>query len=772
VSENYGRKLVRRRYEVVRYKFIANDIKMLRAFINESVESLKKAEDEVLYLKTTINPRKSLDNLVGQVHTIKGLSSFFSLTEITRLSYQIESVLAAMRNDNIQAGGAETGWLMKANDALAEMITQLSEACAGVAQGEGLDVELCCTDEVDGLIQAMQLLVQEHEEIVSAPYNQQQGQPQMGQEQIGVQPVLTKDDEGQPNVVPIPFLLTGAAVGLMEDFLLEAEEHSGIITEQLLIKLDSNPEDAESFGDLFRRVHTLKGNTGVLMSVPIDEALQSFLKDLLQIFQDMESLLVRLRDAKMPISSAIINLCFEVMDALMRITSMLHKDVIANDGTLENLAIAMVDIQACELDDLPCQTIAVEAIAKPADAKKVFKDTETASSGHSIRVSGEKLDRLMNVIGELSITKNVFSQIARKLTMEHNLPLLSREVKDAGQFVNRISAELENAIMAMRMTEVRTVFQKYPRILRDIALQTGKKISLIMEGEDTELDKNIIEQIGDPLLHLVRNSGDHGIEPEEERRAAGKNPQGNVWLRAYNRGNYVIIEVEDDGRGMNSDKLRQKAVEKGFITQQEALQMSDEQALQLIFLPGFSMAKSVTEISGRGVGMDVVRSNITALQGSIKINSQLGKGSKITMQLPLTLLVSRGLVVEVQQQSLIIPLDNVIETAKVAADKLVKRRGRRILYHRGEVLGVVSLAEMLKMPIGELSDYTPVVILTDGQTKIGMIVDRLLNEQDVLVKPLPAYLSGISGMSGATIMGDGKVALVLNPVELMQLVAR
>lgn len=762
---------MRRRYEVVRYQFIANDLKMFRAFIDESLASLQKTEDEVRCLKTAINPRKSLDNLVGQVHTIKGLSSFFSLTEITRLSYQIESVLAAMRNDNIQAGVAEIGWLMKANDALAEMITQLSEACAGVAQGEGLEVELCCTDEVDGLIHA---IVQGHEAGIMSS-NQQQEQPlsQVGQEQqIGGQSVLAKDSGEKSNVEPIPFLLTGVAVGLMEDFLLEAEEHSGIITEQLLIKLDSNPEDAESFGDLFRRVHTLKGNTGVLMSVPIDEALQSFLKDLLQIFQDMESLLVRLRDAKMPISSAIINLCFEVMDALMRITSMLHKDVIANDGTLENLAIAMVDIQACELDDLPCQTIAVEAIAKPADAKKVFKDTETASSGHSIRVSGEKLDRLMNVIGELSITKNVFSQIARKLTMEHNLPLLSREVKDAGQFVNRISAELENAIMAMRMTEVRTVFQKYPRILRDIALQTGKKISLIMEGEDTELDKNIIEQIGDPLLHLVRNSGDHGIEPEEERRAAGKNPQGNVWLRAYNRGNYVIIEVEDDGRGMNSDKLRQKAVEKGFITQQEALQMSDEQALQLIFLPGFSMAKSVTEISGRGVGMDVVRSNITALQGSIKINSQLGKGSKITMQLPLTLLVSRGLVVEVQQQSLIIPLDNVIETAKVAADKLVKRRGRRILYHRGEVLGVVSLAEMLKMPIGELSDYMPVVILTDGQTKIGMIVDRLLNEQDVLVKPLPSYLSGISGMSGATIMGDGKVALVLNPVELMQLVAR
>lgn len=755
----------------MRYQFTVDNIKMLQVFIAKSLESLQNVENEVRYIGTTTNPSTSLDNLVGQVHSIKGLSSFLGLSEITRLSYQIEAVLAAMREDNIQAEGEETGLLMKAVHALVEMITQLSEECASLVHGEGLEIELCFTHEVDGLIQAMQLLLQGREENIPSKRQPEQLFAQI-EGQISVPPLLMRAGEELSAAESIPFLLTGAAVGLMEDFLLEAEEHSSIITEQLLIKLDSNPEDAESFADLFRRVHTLKGNTGLLMSVPIDEALRSFLKDLLQIFQELESLLGQLRDAKMPISSAIINLCFAAMDALMRLISMLHNGVVTDDGTLENLATAIMNIKTCGLADTHCQSSVMEAIAKPLDVKKVFKNTETTSSGHSIRVSGDKLDRLMNAIGELSITKNMFSQIARKLNMEHNLPQLSREVKDAGQFVNRISAELENAIMAMRMTEVRIVFQKYPRILRDIALQTGKKISLVMEGEDTELDKNIIEQIGDPLLHLVRNSGDHGIETEEERRAAGKDPQGTVWLRAYNRSNYVIIEVEDDGRGMNPDKLRQKALEKGFITQQEALQMSDEQALQLIFLPGFSMAKCVTEISGRGVGMDVVRSNITALQGSIKINSQLGKGSKITMQLPLTLLVSRGLVVEVQQQALVIPLDNVLETAKVSADKLLKRRGRRILYHRGEVLGVVSLAEILKMPSGELSDYMPVVILTDGQTKVGMIVDRLLNEQDVLVKPLPAYLSGISGMGGATIMGDGKVALVLNPVELMQLVTR
>jgi len=755
------------------YQFTAEDIEMLQAFIEESTESLQKVENDILRLENVADPAKSLDDIFRQVHTIKGLSSFFSLAEITRLSHQAEYMLDAMRKGGIEPGAQVVGLLLNAKDALCEMILQLSAACACVQQGEGLDVEVSCTHDVDLLIHDMQCLLQEHKEVVNVPSVEQVQLPQQfdEQQQEVQQPVIASANIEQSDAPFITVLLDGAAAGMLEDFLLEADEHSAIITDNLLIKLDSSPENTEVLGDLFRRVHTLKGNTGLLLSVPIDDALRIVLKDLLDVLQNLEGLLAQVRDARTPISSAIVNLSFDAIDALVSIAAMLRKGVIVADGgKLKRLLADMLAVRDGG-SQVAGQTTAVEAplvsmpTAKSADGAGV-------STSHSIRVSGEKLDRLMNVIGELSITKNVFSQIARKLIMEHNLPHLSREIKDAGQFVNRISAELEDAIMAMRMTEVRMAFQKYPRIIRDIALQTGKSIALIMEGEDTELDKNIIEQIGDPLLHLVRNSGDHGIETVEERQAAGKDPQGNVWLRAYNRGRYVIIEVEDDGRGMNPGNLKHKAVEKGFVTEQDAVEMSDEQAFQLIFLPGFSTAKNVTEISGRGVGMDVVRSNITALQGTIKITSQLGKGSKITMQLPLTLMVSRGLVVEVQHQVLVIPLDNVVETVKVSAGSLVKRRGQRILYHRGEVLGVVPLAELLRMPAHKLPDYTPVVIVTDGQSKVAMIIDKLLNEQDILVKPLPEYLSAISGMGGATIMGDGKVALVLNPVELVQLAAR
>lgn len=764
----------------MRYQILADNIEILQAFSEESIRSLQNAEEQIRSGDMTFKAGTCLDEFFRQMHSIKGLSSFLGLARITRLSHQAELVIDILRNGDIQPEGKEIELLLTATAALAEMLVQLREACVDVPQGAGREIDIGCIQDIDGLIQAMELYIQAHPDTAVLPGRQvERVTPAERPQPINEQLALAADITGHAEKESVSFILTGVAVGLLEDYLLEANEHCSIITNQLLITLDSEPSNTNSLDDLFRRIHTLKGNTALLLSVPLDDALRSVLKEVLHILQNTESMLTQVRDAKRPISSAMINVCFEVMDALVAITAMLRKGVaVFDDGKLERLVAAMAGVpvsgSGSPLDPTTVAEGHVNTNRKSAVEKKTSKNTDVpmGSGGQSIRVSGEKVDRLMNVIGELSITKNVFIQIARKLAMEYNLPQLAREVKDAGQFVNRISAELEDAIMAMRMTEVRVAFQKFPRIIRDIALQTGKSISLIMEGEDTELDKNIIEQIGDPLLHLVRNSGDHGIETVEERRAAGKDPQGNVWLRAYNRGKHVIIEVEDDGRGMDPEQLKGKAVDKGFITQAEAREMSDEQAFQLIFLAGFSTAKNVTEISGRGVGMDVVRSNITDLQGTIKITSQLGKGSKITMQLPLTLMVSRGLVVEVGQEILVIPLDHVLETTKIATHMLAERRGRRIFYHRGEVLGVVSLAEILKMPRGQTPDDTPVVIMTDGQSKVGMIVDRLRNEQDILVKPLPEYLSGISGIGGATIMGDGKVALVLNPLELMQLVTK
>jgi two-component system chemotaxis sensor kinase CheA len=559
--------------------------------------------------------------------------------------------------------------------------------------------------------------------------------------------------------------------GLLDDFLEEADEHMSIISDKLLIDIDARPEDTSIFKELFRRVHSLKGNIGLLLSVQVPESkLRAMLEDLLSVFQNIEGLLDWIRNHNMPVQSEVTNLCYLAMEALRQGITITKEGGTSNQLDLKPL-LQELKTASERLNNGDAQSEEIELT--PRVSSKLESMPKAEPSGihvsQSVRVSEEKLNRLMNVIGELVVTKNVFGQIARKLIIEHNLPTVSREVKDAGLGVNRISEELEDIIMSMRMTAVRQVFQKFPRIIRDIALKTGKDIVLIMEGEDTELDKTIIEQMADPLMHLVRNAADHGIESEAERVAVGKECPGKVWLRAYNRGKHVFIEIEDDGKGMDPQELKRKALEKGFITEGQAAEMSDEATFQLVFLPGFSTAGVVSEISGRGVGMDVVKSNVAALQGKVHIVSQLGRGTKMMVQLPLTLLVSRGLLVEVNQQSYILPLENVLETMKVSRSQLVKRRGQWILHHRGEVLGVVSLSELLgTSPSKEaVEERKSIVVLSDGGVKIGMIVDRLHHEQDVLVKALPDYLAGIPGMGGATIMSDGKVAIVLDAVELM-----
>jgi two-component system chemotaxis sensor kinase CheA len=294
-------------------------------------------------------------------------------------------------------------------------------------------------------------------------------------------------------------------------------------------------------------------------------------------------------------------------------------------------------------------------------------------------------------------------------------------------------------------------------------------VELITEGEETELDKSVVEEIGDPLVHLIRNSVDHGLEPEEERIAAGKSPVGNVWLRAYHKGNSVAIEVEDDGRGIDPEKIRNVAVKKGVIGADDARNLDDREAVDLIFAPGFSSAEKVTDISGRGVGMDVVRNNIKNLKGTVNVSTEVGKGSKFTLTLPLTLAIIDALMVQVAGDNFAIPLDAVSETTKIEASKLTDVNNRKAVTLRGEVLGIVELAELLGMPTSMAEkEILPVVVIHDNDRRLGIVVDRLLERQDIVIKPLGAYLSefDMRGLSGATIMGDGSVVLILDPHEI------
>ena len=417
----------------------------------------------------------------------------------------------------------------------------------------------------------------------------------------------------------------------------------------------------------------------------------------------------------------------------------------------------------------PAAPAPAPAAAKPAAATH-GPGSEESKASSTIRVDHEKLDHLMNLIGELIINRNRYSMIARQLEEgggEADFTQIAQNLTETTYGMARISDDLQDTIMKVRMVPVSSVFSRFPRLVRDLSRKSGKEVELILEGEETELDKSVVEVIGDPLVHLIRNSVDHGVEPEDVRIARGKPVKGRVVLRAYHKGNSVAVEIEDDGQGLDPEKLRDVAVHKGLMTAEEAKQLDDSAAKELIFMPGFSSAEKITDISGRGVGMDVVRTNIKNLKGSISINSEVGKGTRFTLSLPLTLAIIDALMINVSGEVFAIPLDAVSETTKIESARLTDVKGRKAVTLRGEVLGLVHLGEMLNLPFEqELPEVLSVVVIHDNERRLGLVVDRMQQRQEIVIKPLGAYLGDIKGISGATIMGDGSVILILDPHEI------
>ncbi len=387
----------------------------------------------------------------------------------------------------------------------------------------------------------------------------------------------------------------------------------------------------------------------------------------------------------------------------------------------------------------------------------------------SIRVDYEKLDHLINLIGELLINRNRYAMIAKNLESNINevdIVNVAQDLSETTYAMSRISDDLQDTLMKVRMLPVSSVFSRFPRLVRDLSRKVNKEVELIFEGEETELDKSIIEAINDPLMHLIRNSVDHGIEDAETRLALGKPAGGRVTLRAYHKGNSVVIEIEDDGKGIDPEKMREVAINKGIISPEEAKALTDREAVELIFAPGFSSAQVVTDISGRGVGMDVVRTNIKNLKGNIAIHTVPNQGTRFSLSLPLTLAIIEALMIKMGDQTYAIPLDAVATTTKLDSNILTSINGRNAVTLRGEVLGIVDLGELLNLPETINNDTISVVILQDNDRRIGLVVNQLLDRQEIVIKPLGMYLNNIQGLSGASIMGDGSVVLILDPHEI------
>ncbi|MBV7273372.1 chemotaxis protein CheA [Clostridium sp. PL3] len=592
---------------------------------------------------------------------------------------------------------------------------------------------------------------------------------------------------------------------ILDSFTKEAVEDLGALEKELL-KLETASNNMELINNILRRIHSIKGGAsflGVSIITKLSHAIEQVIykiknKDIVMNSNIMDHLMKGIDllgdfiyHMKEKVKEALledyrdkfeINLNDEESskDLIIRLKEIIeeksqNKDMMKkNCDTRDEDNLRDVDLKNSKVNKAFEKTIMMdpnntqkEKIVKNKNSKE---DSKKNLQLQSIRVNQKKLDTMMDMIAELMITKNAFMHISKKISMDYNIPELAKEVKEIGASVNRISNELQSNIMSIRMIEIKSVFQKMPRIIREISQAANKKINLITEGETTEIDKSIIEQMSDPLVHIIRNAADHGIESIEERVKKGKNQEGNIYLRAYNKNKYVYIEVEDDGKGINHEEIRQKAVDKGFIKADEAEKMSKNQLLNLIFLPGFSTAKKVTEISGRGVGMDVVKSNITKINGVVSIDSEIGNGTKITIKLPLTLVVSRGLLVEIEKEKYILPIENVVETVKISKENIYEFAGKHFAYLRGGVIGIEWLKKILMLKgVNEDLEELNAVIISNGIDKVGIIVDKLLNEQEFIVKPLTDYLSAIEGILGSTLLGNGQVVIILNPSDIMKM---
>ncbi|WP_121075578.1 chemotaxis histidine kinase/response regulator CheAY2 [Helicobacter pylori] len=407
-----------------------------------------------------------------------------------------------------------------------------------------------------------------------------------------------------------------------------------------------------------------------------------------------------------------------------------------------------------------------------AKAKADTEENKAPSIGveQTVRVDVRRLDHLMNLIGELVLGKNRLIRIYSDVEERYDGEKFLEELNQVVSSISAVTTDLQLAVMKTRMQPVGKVFNKFPRMVRDLSRELGKSIELIIEGEETELDKSIVEEIGDPLIHIIRNSCDHGIEPLEERRRLNKPETGKVQLSAYNEGNHIVIKISDDGKGLDPVMLKEKAIEKGVISERDAESMSDREAFNLIFKPGFSTAKVVSNVSGRGVGMDVVKTNIEKLNGIIEIDSEVGVGTTQKLKIPLTLAIIQALLVGVQEEYYAIPLSSVLETVRISQDEIYTVDGKSVLRLRDEVLSLVRLSDIFKVDaILESNSDVYVVIIGLADQKIGVIVDYLIGQEEVVIKSLGYYLKNTRGIAGATVRGDGKITLIVDVGAMMDM---
>ena len=613
---------------------------------------------------------------------------------------------------------------------------------------------------------------------------------------------------------------------ILEDFLIEAFE----LIEQLdqdLVELENNPEDLELLNSIFRVAHTIKGSSSFL-NLDVLTELTHHMEDVLNKARKSEIILTpQIMDTVLESIDLMKALLFSVRDtgndnnADINIAPTCAKlDAISKGEEIKEVSEEKEEIKPQEQElqedysDMSDEDVEAEIerllqekrdekkkkkqaksneimeenqkkekeqpSSKPKDFQKKkiqpkentapIKKSSSSTLEQTIRVEVKRLDHLMNLIGELVLGKNRLLKIYDDVEERYEGEKFLEELNQVVSSVSLVTTDLQIAVMKTRMLPVAKVFNKFPRMVRDLSRELHKNIDLKISGEETELDKSIIEEIGDPLVHIIRNSCDHGIEDPKDREKAGKPENGTIELKAYNEGNAIVIEIVDDGKGLDTNMLVEKSLEKGIITEREADNMSEKEIFSLIFKPGFSTASSVTNVSGRGVGMDVVKTNIEKLNGIIDIDSELGKGTIIRLKIPLTLAIIQALLVGTQEEYFAIPLSSVLETVRVPAEDIYSIEGKDVLRLREEILPLVRLSDVFDIEeVFDSGENLYIVVIALADSKLGVVVDTLVGQEEIVIKSLGDYLKGIKGIAGATIRGDGRVTLIIDVGALMEL---
>lgn len=673
-------------------------------FLDELEEKLQVINDNLLILEREPDNQEVLQEIFRAAHTIKGSSGVMGYEKMASLTHEIENLFDKIRQGQMSVNTDMINVLFESLDALNTLKKEVT--------GDKVDIDIsgvltklsACLNGGSCSAAEATIPTAKEEAAAAAVEVEQPAKPAAEQQWIPIDDVI-------------------------ESVIREAEV-KGFIAYQIAITLDSATQMKSVRAFLIFK--TLQQMGEVVRSNPSAEDLQEGRFDL-----SFEVVLLTKEDQ------------YQIENTLMSIAE------------VNSVKIRLVaTLQTAEEQKKAQPTASSTPTAKKAEQAPA-KEQTAVKTVKTVRVDVQKLDNLMNLVGELVIDRTRLNRFAEIFESKYGSDELVESINEISNHLGTVTTDLQEQIMKARMLPIAQIFNRFPRMVRDTAQKLGKEIDFIVEGKETELDRNVIEVIGDPLIHLIRNAIDHGIESPEERERLGKPRAGKLLLKASYHESHIVITIEDDGKGIDADKIRQKAVEKELYDQESIARLSDREVLDLIFKAGFSMAKQVSDLSGRGVGMDVVRTAIEQINGMVELDTKVGAGTKFTIRLPLTLAIIRSLMVTLGNQVYAFPLSNVQETLRVNADEIRSVGNNEVIVVRERILPLLRLAEHFGMG-SSVADKLFVVIVASAEKRVAVVVDSLLGEQEIVIKSLGEYLGEVPSLSGATILGDGRVALIID----------